>query len=48
LEHVLQRGRELVTYLGMPREALEAREAHIRRLIPGTELGAERLHKEAT
>jgi len=48
VEHVLQRGRELVSYLGMPRESLEAREAQIRRLIPGTELGAERLHKEAT
>lgn len=36
VEHVLQRGRELETYLGIPRHALERREAQIQHLIPGT------------
>lgn len=35
LEHVVQRGRELETYLGISREALELRESRIRHLIPG-------------
>lgn len=38
VEHVLQRGRELETYLGLPRPELELREAQIRHLIPGTRL----------
>ena len=46
LEHVLQRGRELVSYLGIAPEALEARESQIQQLISGMEPKAVDLHKE--
>jgi len=48
VEHVLQRGRELETYLGIPRQALELREAQIRHLIPGTSLLTATADKETT
>lgn len=48
LEHVIQRGRELENYLGIPRRAVESRESSIRHLIPAAKLGAGQLQKELT
>jgi DNA-binding GntR family transcriptional regulator len=48
IEHVLQRGRELETYLGIPRHALELREGQIRHLIPGTRFLTAAADKETT
>jgi len=48
LDHVLQRGRELETYLGIPRRELESREAQIQHLIPGTGLTSPIVDKEMT
>jgi DNA-binding GntR family transcriptional regulator len=38
LEHIVQRGRELETYLGISRKALESREARIRHLLPSLQV----------
>jgi DNA-binding GntR family transcriptional regulator len=48
VEHVLNRGRELETYLGISRQALELREEQIRHLIPGTRLLTATADKETT
>lgn len=48
LEHVLQRGRELEMYLGIPRHALASREAQIQHLLPGTGLKASIAEREMT
>jgi DNA-binding GntR family transcriptional regulator len=48
VEHVLQRGRELETYLGIPRHALELREAQIQHLMPGTRRLTAPVDKETT
>jgi len=48
LEHVIQRGRELERYLGIPHHALELRESQIRRLIPNVEIAAGHSQKETT
>jgi DNA-binding GntR family transcriptional regulator len=46
IQHVIQRGRELEKYLGIPRPALEAREQQILHLLPGLDDWAGHPQKE--
>jgi len=46
LEHVMRRGHELETYLGIPRQALELRESQVRNLIPRIDIQVTHLQKE--
>lgn len=48
LQHIVQRGRELERYLGIPHLALESRESQIRQLIPSLVIPVTYADKELT
>lgn len=48
LEHVIERGKELETHLGIPHAAVEARETRIRQLIAESTIWTKDAHKETT